>query len=147
MTLLSISRPRAMRTPSARNEYSEFLNNFARTANGYNQSISRVPSVNIIEEPKNFLIRMAVPGYSKNDFSINIDKDVLTISANIENGREDVSYLVNEFAKTSFERRFNLGKSIDTTKIEASYKEGILEVTLTKREEAMEKPPRSISVS
>lgn len=90
---------------------------------------------------------MAVPGYSKNDFSINIDKDVLTISANVENGREDVSYLVNEFAKTSFERRFNLGKSIDTSKIEASYKEGILEVTLTKREEAMEKPPRSISVS
>jgi len=147
MTLLSISRPRAMRTPATRNEYGEYLNNFAHTANGYNHTIGRVPSVNIIEEPKNFLIRMAVPGYSKKDFTINIEKDVLTISAKVENGGEAVSYLVNEFKKSSFVRKFNLGKSIDTSKIDASYKEGILEITLSKKEEALEKPPTTISVS
>ena len=146
MTLLSISRPRAMRTPSTQNEYSEFANRFARAANAYVKDCNKMPAVNIIEESKEFRIRMAVPGYSKNDFAINIDKDVLKVSANV-NQDNDVNYLLNEFSKCSFERNFNLGKSIDTSKIDASYKEGILEIILSKREEAIEKPARKVTVS
>ncbi len=147
MTLLSISRPRAMRTPATQNEYGEFVNSFARAMNGYAKDCSYSPAVNIVEEAKNFVITMAAPGYSKKEFYINIDKDVLTVTATVDNEANKANYLVNEFSKCSFERRFNLGKSIDTSKIEATYKEGILEITLNKREEAIQKPARTISVS
>ena len=147
MTLLSISRPRALSPMANRNEYGDFIKGFARMANRYADDCQRVPSVNIVEEPKNYLIQMAVPGYSKDDFSLNIAKDTLTISATIKEKEKEENYLVNEFYRCSFERSFTLGKSVDTTKIEAIYREGILTVRLNKREESIEKPPRSISVS
>ena len=147
MTLLSISRPRALSPLANRNEYGDFIKGFARMANSFEENCQGLPSVNILEEPKNFHIHMAVPGYSKSDFSVNIDKDILTISANIKDNEKEETYLVNEFSRCSFERSFTLGKLVDTAKIEATYREGILTVTLNKREESIEKPPRSISVS
>jgi HSP20 family protein len=124
------------------------MNQFARTENNNARERSNFPAVNIIEEPKSFQLQLAVPGYSKQDFSINIEKNMLIISANLnENESKEENFIAKEFSKSSFSRTFTLGKSIDTSNIEASYKDGVLNVTLSKKEEAIEKPPRSISVS
>ncbi|MDX9846187.1 MAG: Hsp20/alpha crystallin family protein [Tenuifilaceae bacterium] len=147
MTLLSISRPRAMSSAANRNEYGDFINGFARAVNRYAEDCKRVSQVNILEEAKRYQIQMAVPGYNKSDFAINIEKDILTISANVSENNNEINYLLSEFDKCPFERSFTLGKSVDTSKIEATYRDGILTITLQKREEAIEKPARVISVS
>ena len=146
MTLLNISRPRMANEPARRNEYNEFLNGFTNAASRYARDCQKFPAVNIVEEAKTYQLQMAAPGYTKSDFSVNIDKDILTVSANVNSENEE-NYIVNEFSKCSFERSFTLGKTVDTSKVDASYKDGLLTITISKREEAIEKPPRSISVS
>jgi HSP20 family protein len=130
------------------NEFYNYLNQFARTENNYTREKTNFPAVNIIEEPKSFQLQLAAPGYTKQDFSLNIEKNMLTISANLnEEELKEVNFITKEFSKSSFSRTFTLGKSVDTSNIEASYKDGVLNVTLSKNEEAIEKPPRSINVS
>ncbi len=147
MTLLTISRPRAMRQSARRNDYNNYSGNFNQAANRLASENANLPAVNIIEEPKSYILQLAVPGYSKQDFSINIDKEILTISANLdETNSKEVYYLTKEFSKSSFSRTFTLGKTINTSNIEATYNNGVLTLILLKKEEAIEKPARTISV-
>lgn len=146
MTLLNISRPRSTYESARRNEYNEFLNRFSNVENQHARNCQKNPAVNIIEESKTYLLQMAAPGYNKSDFTINIEKDTLLVTASVDAENQE-NYIVNEFSKCSFERSFSLGKSIDTSKVDATYKDGVLTITLSKREEAIEKPPRVISVS
>jgi HSP20 family protein len=147
MTLLSITRPSALRSFGNRNDYGEFMNGFSNAFDRYVSDCKQQPSVNIIEEPNRFIIQLAAAGYGKNDFSINIVKDILSIAADVRAEEDNSNYILNEFSKCSFKRNFTLGKSIDTSKIDASYTDGVLTVILSKKEEAVEKPPRSISVN
>ncbi|MDY0199980.1 MAG: Hsp20/alpha crystallin family protein [Bacteroidales bacterium] len=146
MTLLNISRPRSAYESARRNEYNEFLNRFSNVQNQYARNCQKFPAVNIVEESKTYLLQMAAPGYNKNDFKVNIEKDTLLVTATVNDENQE-NYILNEFSKCSFERSFSLGKSIDTSKVEATYKDGVLTITLSKREEAIEKPPRIISVN
>jgi HSP20 family protein len=74
---------------------------------------------------------------------------MLTISSQKEfsNEEKDEKVLRREYSYTSFKRSFSLPESAESTKIKASYKDGILSVTVPKREEAKEKPVRQISIS
>jgi HSP20 family protein len=147
MTLISLKRPSASKPYSTSDEYRDFVNSFSRAVNRYAKECSDTPAVNIIEEPNQFRIELAAPGYSKKDFSINIEKDVLTISANPEINEDVENNIIQcEFGKGSFQRSFTMGRSIDSTKIGASSKDGILTIILPKREEAIEKPARTISI-
>jgi HSP20 family protein len=147
MTLISLRRPSATKPNTSSDEYRDFVNSFSRAVNRYTKECIDNPAVNIFEDTKQFRIELAAPGYTKKDFSINVEKDVLTISANPELN-EDVNknFIQCEFAKGSFQRSFTLGKSIDSSKIGASSKDGILTIILPKREEAIEKPARTISI-
>ncbi|MDD2279290.1 MAG: Hsp20/alpha crystallin family protein [Bacteroidales bacterium] len=148
MTLLSIARPSALRTNQTRNEYGDFVKGFAHAVDRYAADCKNIPSVNIIEESHAYKIQLVAPGFSKDEFSVNIEKEILTISANVPNDEQNkIQYLLNEFTKCGFSRSFTLGKAINTEKINAEYKDGILTITLSKSEEAIVKPPRSISVS
>jgi len=148
MTLLSITRPSALNSTPHRNEYGDFVKGFARAVDRYVTDCKNLPAVNIIEEAESYMIQLVAPGFSKDEFTINVEKDVLTISAKASNENQDqVTYLLNEFSKCEFSRSFTLGRSVDTEKIDAEYKNGILTLTLSKREEAKVKPPRSIEVS
>jgi HSP20 family protein len=148
MTLLSIARPSALSSVNNRREYSEVLNGFANAFDRYARDSRDIPPVNIIEEPKQFRIQLVAPGFSKNDFKINVEKDQLIISGEpTGETTNEVNYLLNEFSKTQFKRVFTMGKYVDSSKIDASYSNGILNVTLSKKEEAIDKPPRTIAVS
>ena len=119
----------------------EMMSNFFSGTNG------TVAAVNIIEAPDHYRIEMAAPGLKKDDFELKMDNGVLTISVNKEWKQEEGhEYRRREFAYYNFERSFMLPDTVDTDKIKATYKNGILTVTLPKKEEAKEKPPRKIQI-
>lgn len=100
--------------------------------------ISKVPAVNVAETSDAYLIELAAPGLHKNDFKINVDGDVLTISGekSAEKSSEDKKYSKREYSYTSFTRSFTLPESIDHAKIHAAYKDGVLNLEIGKKEEA-----------
>lgn len=107
-----------------------------------------VPAVNIKDNTDGFELELAVPGMKKDDFTVEVDNDVLTISSEIESEKEekDENYTRKEFSFTSFKRAFTLPDTVDGSKIDAKYKDGILKLTLPKKQEALPKPKRLIKI-
>lgn len=107
-----------------------------------------MPSVNIIEGKDNYKIEVAAPGLDKNDFQISLDNNVLTISSEKEekNEEENERFMRREFSYASFKRSFSLPQSVDPGKILASHNNGVLNITIPKREDAKEKPVRQIEI-
>lgn len=116
---------------------------------GTESETNYLPSVNIIENEKDFELALSVPGRKKEDFNIEIDKDVLTISSELETeeAAKEGNYTRREFAINSFKRSFTLSKMINAEKIEAEYENGILSFVFPKKKEALPKPKRSIELS
>ncbi|MDT8308152.1 MAG: Hsp20/alpha crystallin family protein [Bacteroidales bacterium] len=108
-----------------------------------------IPAVNILETEDNFKIELAAPGFEKEDFKVDLDKNVLTISSEKEHKQEekDEKFMRREFSYAKFSRSFNINDSIDGEKIHANHKNGILTVVLPKKEEAKAKPPKQITIS
>lgn len=108
-----------------------------------------LPKVNIKETADAFIVQMAVPGLKKSDFLIDLDNKVLSISTEIKEEKEHKAenYTRREFGYSSFKRTFNLPESVDDEKINANYENGILNILLPKKEEAKQKPARSIKIS
>jgi len=145
MTLVRFYNPEMLTS----RRYNGFdLNNFFGTSNNMNEVNRNYPAVNIVEEPEHYRIEVAVPGYSKDDFKVNIENDILRIAVEKEQTKvEGENFTRCEFYNGSFERSFVVGKTIDTNKIEARYENGILNIVLAKKEEAKPQKPRSISIS
>lgn len=95
------------------------------------------PSVNIIETNEAFKIELAAPGLSKEDFELNIEDKHLKVFVKKEKEelKEDKKFTRREFAYTNFERSFKLSDKVDVAKISAIYENGILQVTIPKKEE------------
>lgn len=96
------------------------------------------PKVNISENFTNFVVSLAVPGHRKEDFQIEVEDKTLKVSgknATKEQTEENTTYTLQEFKSTNFSRSFKLPKTVNTEDIIASYKNGILEITLPKLEE------------
>jgi HSP20 family protein len=100
--------------------------------------VSRVPAVNISETDGHYHIELAAPGLKKEDFKVNLDQDVLTISAEhqTEQDEHDKKYNKREYSYTSFVRSFTLPDSADDASIEAGYTDGVLKINVAKKEEA-----------
>lgn len=115
---------------------------------GIENSRVTVPAVNIMENDKNFELELFVPGRVKDDFKIEIDDAVLTISAEIKEESNEVkeNFTRREYKISSFKRAFNLPETVATDKIEATYEGGILKFNLPKKEEALPKPKRMIEL-
>ena len=108
-----------------------------------------MPAVNIVEDADNFRIEMAAPGFNKEDFNLNVENEVLTISS--EKQTEEVKEGENagrrEFTYGAFSRSFSLPNTVDADKIKANYENGVLKINIPKREESKAKPPRKIDIS
>lgn len=96
-----------------------------------------MPATNITEDGKAFRLEMAVPGFSKKDIKINIEKDTLKIYSERpkEEEKQEPHYRMREFGQADFCRTFYLGESVDQEGIKAEYKNGMLTVTLPRKEE------------
>lgn len=101
---------------------------------------------NIFDNENSFVIEMSAPGFSKEDIRINLEQNTLTISAELKQQDEvqDEKYLRREFNQQNLNRSFVLPKSVDMDKITADYQNGILEITLPRREDAVIKKEISI---
>ena len=110
-----------------------------------------IPAVNIKETAGSFVVDMAAPGMKKNDFSIELDGNLLTITSEKQDQFEeknDEKFTRKEFAYQSFRRTFQLPKEVvDADKIEAKYENGVLHLLVPKKEEAKQRPPRMIKIS
>ncbi|MFD2872188.1 Hsp20/alpha crystallin family protein [Mucilaginibacter ximonensis] len=98
----------------------------------------RTPAVNIAETDAQFEVELAIPGLTKEDIKINLDKNVLSVSADkkTETVDENKKFSKREYNFSSFSRSFTLPESADQSKIEADYVNGILKLTIAKKEEA-----------
>jgi HSP20 family protein len=109
-----------------------------------------VPSVNVSENDKEWHIELSAPGFSKEDFKINLEKEVLTISAEhkTEEKKEEKNYTRREFSYGSFSRSFRIKEdTVDTEKIAAAYENGILNLTLPKKTEEPLKTAKEIKIA
>jgi len=114
----------------------------------WNHISATLPAANIIEADDHFNIELAAPGKKKSDFTIKLDEGVLTISSETEtkSTEKDDNFTRKEFGYSSFKRSFNIPETISDDKISASYKEGILTVSLPKKAEALPQPKKLISI-
>ena len=113
------------------------------------QSRRTVPAVNVKETADEYYIEVAAPGMQKDDFKIEVNNNVLTISCEKEDKREEneKGFTRREFSYSAFRRSFAIPRNeVDESKINASYKDGILQINLHKREEIKPKPSRMIEI-
>ncbi len=112
------------------------------------ETLNWMPAVNIRERAEDFVIDLAVPGMDKKDFSVEVDNGVLTVSGERKDETEDQNdkHTRREFYYGSFRRTFSLPDSADAEKVNASYKDGILTLRVSKREESKLKPKRRVEI-
>jgi len=116
---------------------------------GFSADDTTLPAVNILEDENKIQIEVAAPGMKKEDFKIDLDQNRLTISADVttENSETGERYSRKEFSYRSFRRLFNVPvETINGDQIQAAYKDGILLLTLPKRDELKPKPARAIEI-
>ncbi|UZH54820.1 Hsp20/alpha crystallin family protein [Salinimicrobium tongyeongense] len=117
---------------------------------GINRIGTSVPAVNISENDEAFRLELAAPGMAKQDFNLELDNGVLTISAEEQKENEKKEnggrFTRREFSYTSFKRAFSLPDTVEADKISAEYKEGVLMINLPKREDAKVQPKRMIEI-
>ena len=135
MTLLSINHQ-----PAFANTIEQLLNSQGRASAGC------TPSVNIYGSDDSFMIEMAVPGYSKEDFSINLEQQTLKVTAAAkENEIKEEKFLRHEFSFHGISRKFTLPKNADTDNISADYQNGLLKIKIPVKQETILKKEISIS--
>ena len=107
----------------------------------------QLPAVNIQETDTSFLLELAAPGFKKEDLQVEVEKDILSISSQSDAAaEEDAQYTRKEYGYHSFRRTFTIPESVDSKKIEAQFKEGILEVKLPKKKEMLQEAKKSIRI-
>jgi len=129
--------------PSFFNRYwnNDFFGNFTE---------ADLPAVNVKENDKEFKLEISAAGYDKGEIQVKVDNDILTISGKKEmrneGGEDKDKVLRQEFRSSSFYRSFSLPENIDTDKIEAVQKNGVLDIILPKMEKAPEDKKKTIEI-
>ncbi len=118
----------------------------------YNRGVelgTRIPAVNVSETDTSYQVEVAIPGYKKEDFNIDIENNVLTISSEQKNEREEFDgkkATRREFSYSSFQRSFQIPENVKEDAIAASYMDGILKLDLPKTEPAKAKDKKKIEI-
>ena len=126
-----------------------FLNSDDFFNSDFFEEDSLMPAMNVKEHKDNFEIEFAAPGFSKKDFEITVDDNVLNVCGEKkhEDEEEDEDYTRKEFSYNSFKRSLSLPKSVNPDQdVKAVYKNGILKLNLKKKEEVLKQPKKVIEV-
>ncbi len=157
-TLVNVPKNGSLANVNSQNNFpswSNWINNFLNDDQmpllnclNFNRGIT-LPKVNILETADAYAVQMAVPGLKKSDFHIDLEEQLLSISADLqeEQNSSDAQYTRREFGYSSFKRTFSLPETVNDDQIEASYNDGILSILLPKKEEAKRKPAKTIKIS
>jgi len=131
------------------------FNNF-RTSDyheDYLQNCKNQPAINILESENDFKIELLLPGFNKEDLQINYHKEMLTVKVEKKESEQETAkneglkYAHREFGIFNFEKQFKVPGTVKTDSIDAKFENGILNIVLPKKEEALEKAPVDIRVS
>ncbi|TVR82803.1 MAG: Hsp20/alpha crystallin family protein [Chitinophagaceae bacterium] len=108
-----------------------------------------LPSVNVAENEDEFRLEIAAPGFTKDNFNMELEENVLTLSGELKKSEseKDENYTRREFQFSSFKRSFTLPDIVDADKISATYSDGILKVILPKKEEQKKLSKKSININ
>ena len=123
------------------NLFDELFNQIPATwGKDAHNGFSSIPA-NIHETTDGYHVELSAPGRNKEDFKINLDNNVLSISAEkkAEQKTEDQKQIRREFSFRSFKRSFTLDETVDAEKIQAKYENGVLQLQLPKKEQAQPK--------
>ena len=137
---------------SVNNFFDDFLTKdlFDWTDRNFATLGSNLPSVNLKETDTHLKVEMAAPGMKREDFKVEIDNNTLMISSEKEDEKEETrkkdNFVRKEFNYQSFFRSFYLPENIDENKIEATYKDGILHVTIAKKPGSEKKSLKNIPI-
>lgn len=120
--------------------FNDFFNRDWIDFNNRNFSTTQttIPFVNVMEHDDKFELEVAAPGFEKKDFKVELNHNVLTISSDKKEEREEgdgKQYTRKEFSYLSFCRSFTIPDTVNHEKIEARYEDGILKVLIPKKEE------------
>ena len=137
MKLVNVNRP--CNTPKG---FEQLVNELFKDGENYDRygrsELSFTPSSNVFETEDSFQLELAAPGFGKNEITMSVEGNVLVVSG--KQGKEEereYKYIRREFSVSNFEKSFRLSKKIDQEKINASFENGILRVSLPKKEEAI----------
>lgn len=134
MTVVKVNNPLAKSFDGLMNElFNEFPANFGKT---FRENVWQYPPVNITEKTDAYHLELAAPGLEKTDFALKLEDKLLTISAEQKTvaQEEGTKSIRREFTHKGFKRSFTLDEKIDATGISAKYENGILLVSLPKKE-------------
>ena len=101
----------------------------------------RVPAIDVYEEGDNIIVKAEIPGVKKEDISVSLNGDILTISGKSQEEKEvkKENFYRKEIRSGTFSRSLTLPAQIDKDKVKASYKDGVLQLTLPKSPEEKKK--------
>ena len=103
-----------------------------------------VPPVDVFETENEYVIKADMPGVEKQDIDITLDNNVLAINGKVARDEDEASMKYNEYSLFNFCRNFNVGRDINGDAIKASMENGVLTLTLPKKEEVK---PRKIEIT
>ena len=134
--------------PSITNILDEVFNNEVFGINNIEKNFKKWPAVNILENENEFIINMAAPGLTKEDFKIELNEDILTISTDIskEEKESSIKFTIQEFSYNKFSRSFNIPEDLDVDNISAKYENGLLNIFIPKMEIVEEDKKRTINI-
>ena len=148
MTLLKLNN-RLAKNFNGHPMFSDFLNEIYGEILTPESKQNTIPAVNITENADKFVVALAAPGLSKEDFKIGIEKEVLTISAEKKEEVNEVKehYSRKEFSYTNFKRSFNLPETVKVEDVNATYENGILSLNIPKKNEGKTKQTFEVKIS
>ena len=129
--------------PAFENIFNEVMNTPLKDFQGETNPQFTKPKANIQQSEDGYTLQLALPGFSKKDVEIKIDKDLLIISSTKEHDAE-ADFRLREFNYGNFNRQFRLNDTIDKTSVKASFKNGILTIILAK---IKPEPAKTIKIS
>ena len=131
-------------------QFDNFFNEFLTPSVWSNPStdVTSIPAANVHETSAAYVLELNAPGRNKEDFKVNVDKDLLTISYEKKEDevQQDQKTVRREFHFSSFKRSFSLDEKIDASNIQAKYENGILKIELPKKPEIRQEP-KQITIS
>lgn len=116
---------------------------------GFEKNCGCVPATNILENEKQFEIQLSAPGMKKEDFSLQMENNVLSVSYEKKEGedKKDENFLRREFGIESFTRSFSIPKTADAENINARYEQGILYISVPKLNPEKARLSRNIEIN
>lgn len=135
--------------PWTNEDLKSFLSNDDFFSNDFLEEDSLMPAMNVKEHDTDYEIEFAAPGFSKNDFEVTIDDNVLNVTGEKKKEKEakDEEFTRREFSYSSFKRSLSLPKSVNMDQdLKATYQDGILKLKLQKKEELKDQSKRVIEI-